>query len=80
MRRKIAGGLLILTGIGLGIYVGFYLCIFGGIMAVLNEIKSPEAISSAVIAWNIVRIVFAGLATWISALIFIIPGAGLLQD
>ncbi len=65
---------MVLFGAALGIYVGVWLCLVGGIVAIMNELKSPEAVSAAVVAWGVTRIVLAGPLGWVSALFFLIPG------
>jgi uncharacterized membrane protein len=71
--KSIIGILLILVGICLGLYVGVYLCFIGGIVDIIEQVRAPEMDSTAV-AWDVVRIMFAGLAGWACAVIFILPG------
>ena len=78
--KRIIGAVMILAGIALGFYIGFWVCFIGGIVQLINEIKSPEAVVAMNIALGIVKIVFAGVAGWVSALVLIIPGWAIVQD
>lgn len=71
--KKITGVFLILLGLVMGIYIGFYLCFIGGILQIVIAIKSPD-ISEMSIAWGIAKIVFSGTIGILSAIILIIPG------
>ena len=77
--RQIIGVLMIMGGIVLGFYVGFWVCFIGGIVQLINEIKSPEAVVAMNIAWSIVKIVFAVLFGWLSALLLIVPGLAMIK-
>ena len=76
MLRLIVGIIGILAGIALGAYVGIYLCLIGGIMglvAVFETMQSGAGIDAFAVAWNIVKIIFAGFAGGVSAYVLIIP-------
>ena len=77
--RTIFGILLIIGGIALGIYVGLYLCFVGGIVQIVNAIKSSD-VNGYAIAWGIVRIIFASVAGYICCYIPIIAGLALMED
>jgi len=47
----------------LGIYVGVYLCLIGGIIQIIQGIK--DDVNAYSIAFGICRIVFAGISGWI---------------
>lgn len=76
--RNLAGVLLILVGIGLGIYVGFWWALVGGIVNIIEQVGS-ESVSSLVIAGNVLKIMFSGLIGWISAIVFIFPGIAIFK-
>jgi len=78
--RNLIGLIMIFAGIILGLYVSIWVCFIGGIVQVINIIKSPEAVEALAIALAIARIVLAGLGFWISALILVIPGFTLWED
>ena len=69
------GLLMILSGIFLGLYIGVWLCFVGGIVQIINEIKSPEGVNALAIALGIVKIFFASPIGWLSATMLFIPGA-----
>lgn len=78
--KTILGILMILGGIALGLWLGIWVCFIGGIVGIINAIKAPGAVEVLTIAWNIVKILFASLIGWLSALILIIPGVALLDN
>ena len=73
---KLLGLLLVVAGVALGLYVGLWLCFIGGIIQIVNTIKGN--VEGLQIALGILRIVGAGLAGWVSALILILPGAAMI--
>ena len=79
MKRHHLGIGLIVIGIGAGLFVGVWLCLIGGIVQVINGLQDPEGINALTIAVGIGRIIFTGLAGWLSALIFVTPGMSLLK-
>ena len=66
--------LLILGGIALGLYVGLWVCFIGGIVQLINEIKSPEAVVTMNIVLAVAKILISGLSGWVYALVLIVPG------
>ena len=78
MKTLIGIGLIIL-GIGLGLYVGLYLCFIGGIVAIVEAIKATP-IESLGIAFGIVRIVFAALLGWLVGFLPLVFGLGVLKS
>jgi hypothetical protein len=77
------GIILIIIGIILGLFVGGYLCLFGGIVQIVNQIQigiDGGVISATQIAWGVVRIGLAGLLGGLSAMVFILPGINLLGN
>ena len=77
--KLILGVLLVLAGIALGLYVGVYLMLIGGIVGIIEQIKAPE-IDAMTLALNIVKIPFAGFTGVLSAFVLIIPGFGLIAS
>ena len=73
MYKRIIGVLLILIGVSLGLYVGVWLMFIGGIVQVIEQVKAPQ-LEAIQVAYGIARVVFAGFAGWLAAVIFIIPG------
>jgi len=76
--KKTIGVLLILAGIALGLYVGLYLCFICGIIDIIKEIRSSD-LNAVNVAWDIVRIMFASVAGWICAFLFITPGYAMVK-
>lgn len=77
--KQILGLLLIISGILLGLYVGFYVCLFGGVMSIIEGAKATP-VEAASIAWGVVKIVAAGLCGWFSAVVPITIGAAMMRD
>jgi len=78
----IVGLIMILAGIVLGLYVGIWLCLVGGIAQIINELKNlntPEGVDGLKIAIGFARFFFTGFAGWLSAIILVIPGMSLLK-
>ncbi len=76
--KGILGLFMVLVGILLGLYVGFWLCLVGGIVDFINEIKMPGAITMTGAAIDIIKIISAGFFGWTAALILIFPGIALI--
>ena len=76
--REFFGFTLIVLGLVLGIYVGFWLCFIGGIVQVIEAIKQPE-INAMSVALGIGRFFLSGIAGFLSATIGILPGRVLLK-
>ena len=75
--KVLIGILLILGGIALGIYLGFWVCFVGGIVGLVTAIRVP--VSALTIAMDIAKVFFAGVIGWLSAIILIIPGVAILN-
>jgi len=71
--NKLIGILMILTGMCLAFYVGFWICAIGGFVDVINEIKSVET-SAFNVAVGILKIAFSSLIGYISGAILFVPG------
>lgn len=75
---EIFGYTLIIAGIILGIYMGLWVCLIGGIVDIARElnaaIQAKSDLNGQAIGWGVVKIFFAGVVGWTSALLLIIPG------
>lgn len=79
MTKLILGVLLIVAGIGLALYVGVWLCLIGGIVQVIDGIKAAPT-DALDIAIGIARVLCAGLAGVLTAVVAIFPGFALLSS
>ena len=70
--KKIIGTGMILGGIALGIYVGIYVMLMGGIGHIVEFFKNGYSASE--LAWGIVKIFFAGTAGVLSPYALVLPG------
>lgn len=71
--KGLIGLLLIIAGLALGVYVGLWLCFVGGIVQLVDALKAPN-VDGMQIALGVLRIMFAGFAGMVSAVVLIIPG------
>ena len=76
--RVFFGNTLIVLGLVLRIYVGFWLCFIGGIVQVIEALKQPE-INAMSVALGIGRFFLSSVAGIVSAVILIFPGRVLLK-
>lgn len=60
-------------GVVLGLYVGVWVCFIGGIIDLITEIRA-ENFEPVNIGWGIVKMMFACVCGWLSALVLILPG------
>ena len=72
--KMVFGILMIVGGIALAIYLGIWVCFIGGIVEIINEIRSSQPVVAMNIAWGILRIVISGAVGWGSAILLVIPG------
>jgi hypothetical protein len=77
--KIVLGLMLIIASVILGLYVGVWLCFIGGIVQVITEIRA-EHMNATGMAIGIARLMFGGLAGWLSAAVLAIPGIVLMQD
>lgn len=80
--KSLLGILMILAGIVLGCYVGGYLCFYGGIAAIIQQIAlvvNGGQIVAPTLVFAIVRIIGTGCAGMFSACVLIFPGAVMLD-
>lgn len=78
-KTEIIGLLLIIIGIAVGLYVGVWLCFIGGIIDIVEVFNAGPPIEALKTALGIFKIFAAGVVGWISALILILPGIGILK-
>jgi hypothetical protein len=77
--KQIIGAVLMVIGIAVGIYAGFWWAFVGGIVDIVDAVKA-ENIVAMDIAIGIAKIVFAGAIGTITAFVSIIPGYALFQS
>ena len=77
--KQVLGLLLMVGGVALGVYVGFWVCFIGGIVQIIEQIKAPE-IHAMSVAFGVAKIVFATFLGGISAFVAIVPGLALLKS
>lgn len=78
---KLFGLLLILVGIGLGLYVGGYLLFIGGVVQIITAFQvftvattTVPSVAAMPIAFGLLKILMASIVGWIIFIIFFIPG------
>jgi hypothetical protein len=80
---KLIGLVLIVAGIILGVYVGVWLCLIGGIVDIIKVIAvavNGGEIYPLALLWGIIKILGTGFFGWLSAMVLIVPGTGLLNS
>lgn len=60
--------LVLLLGIGLGLYLGLWVMFIGGIVQIVEAVKI-DPVSSWGIAYGLCRVFFAGFVGWVSVAI-----------
>lgn len=76
--KIVIGLLLIVAGIALGLYVGLWLMFIGGIVSIIEQIRS-EHLDALTVAWGVARILFAGMVGMLAAIVLIIPGGRIIS-
>ena len=72
-------GLLILVlGILLGLFVGGYLCLYGGIVQIINGVQA-DPVNAGAIAGGVIRALCSSVAGGLVAFLVIIPGLELME-
>lgn len=77
--KMLFGIILILAGIVLAAYVGFWLFFVGGIVTIVNAVK-VDPVSATSIAWGAVKILSAGVAGGLSFWALALPGIALMKS
>ena len=75
--KIILGLLLIIIGIIVGLYVGVWLCLIGGIVQIITEVRA-EHLNATNVGIGVARVLFASFCGWASALLCFIPGGALI--
>lgn len=73
---------MIILGIVLGLYVGIWIMFIGGIAGLIDVVVGAvngQDISGMAVAVDVAKIIFAGLAGWLSAFVLIVPGYAMLK-
>lgn len=78
--QTVLGGILVVTGVFLGLYVGIWWGFIGGIVDIINEFKSVET-DAMNIAMGVAKIVFSNIFGWLAAApLFLLGHALVLND
>ncbi|AKO92031.1 hypothetical protein BEH_07910 [Priestia filamentosa] len=81
--KSILGVLLILGGVVLGAYVGVWVCLVGGIVGLVSAVNmliDKEGLDGMLVAFSILKIMFAGFFGYISVVVGFFSGAALLAS
>jgi hypothetical protein len=76
--KIVMGLLMVISGIILGVYVGVWIMLIGGIVQVIEQVRS-EHLDAVRVGFGIVQILLAGLTGILSAMFLIIPGMAVLS-
>lgn len=77
--KAILGIAMCVGGVALGVYVGIWVCLVGGIVDVINGFGASP-FDALGIAWGVVKVLFTGVAGVVSAYLLIIPGVALVAS
>lgn len=72
------GVCICLVGIALGIYLGIWVFLVGGIVSIVTGATATPVIAS-MIAWGVVKFLLAGVVGWGSFWLTFLVGAGLVS-
>ncbi len=70
--KTVIGIIMIIAGISLGLYVGVWFMFIGGIIQIVDTVKTD--INAVQIGFGVLRIMFAGGVGALSGYVLIIPG------
>ena len=76
--KYIIGVIVILAGVVLGLYLGGYVCLFGGIVELIESAKM-NPIDAVGIAFGILRILGAAIVGWGSFFLIAALGGGIMN-
>ena len=76
--KIVVGVLFWVVAVGVGLYVGIYLCLYGGIVDAINAFAEPMNTSAAV--WGIIRAIFSEFFGVLAALIPALIGTYLIAS
>lgn len=71
--RNFLGSMVILLGLALGIYVGFWVFLVGGLTQFIETIREPEITKSA-LAFSVLKMLTAGFVGFVATLPGIVLG------
>lgn len=66
-----------ISGVLLGLYVGFWLLCVGGIMQIASNINPIDYVQ---IAWGLIKFFSASLFGYLSGFVLFLPGAALIAE
>ena len=78
MARNLVGVLLMLAGIGLGVYVGLWWAFIGGIVQIVDAVKA-NPVEAMDIALGLARVVCAGFVGVVTGIVAVFPGYAMLK-
>jgi uncharacterized membrane protein len=68
--KKFLGILLIIAGTLFGLYVGIYICLYEGIINIIDFIRNPSNYSTGFVVWNGIKVLlsetFGGIPLYLS--------------
>ena len=73
---KITSIFLIIAGVFIGLYMGLWWALVGGVLLIIEQIRADQ-VQVLQVAYGVFRIVFAGLIGYLSAILVIFPGIAL---
>lgn len=76
--QKVIGLTLVLAGVALGLYVGFWWALIGGIVGFVDAVRAPEIVSMEV-AISAVKVIFATPIGVLCGAMLAYPGVALLD-
>jgi hypothetical protein len=79
MKKMVFGTLLCIAGVAIGLYVGVWLMLIGGIVDVITEIRAVE-LSAMGVALGIAKVMLSSVVGTLSGLFLLAPGAALIKD
>jgi len=76
--KAVFGVFLMVCGITLGLYVGVWLCLIGGIINIIEQFQA-EHINAFIMALNIAKVMLSAMLGWVTLLILFLPGLDLVK-
>lgn len=83
MGKALLGLIMMLAGLVLGLYVGFWVCFIGGLIDIIHviaAIANNTPWTALALGWGVLKMIIASVAGVGSALVLIIPGVALVQE
>ena len=78
-KKEIVGLIMMVAGIGLGLYMGVWWALIGGIVQVIQEIKADD-LEALNVALGVAKVIFSVFIGWVSAALLFLPGLLIIQD